>query len=253
MFNLSPECPNQKYTHMYIIVRFWRWHERFKKRGKPVGMKPSGVLKRRVVKRSGVVKKQDRAIVTRKDLTDAARHVFARGGFEFARVEDIAAAAGKTRGAFYANFKDKEDVFFAIFEEDLARDREQVSLHLSDASSPEDRIRALALHLSKVIKDRPRMLLAIQFKLYAIRHPRKQKRLARLHSAMCARCVGTDLDKLMPELACSEPDQKRAQSAQIGAILEGLALNCMFHHDSLNEDQVLRLIEADLRVALGTE
>jgi AcrR family transcriptional regulator len=203
-------------------------------------------------KGSGVVKKQNRAIVTRKDLTDAARQVFARGGFELARVEDIAAAAGKTRGAFYANFKDKEDVFFAIFEEDLARDREQVSLHLSDASSPEDRIRALALHLSKVIKDRPRMLLALEFKLYAIRHPRKQKRLAMLHAAMCARCVGTDLDKLMPELACAEPDQKRAQSAQIGAILEGLALNCMFHHDSLKEEQVLRLIQANLRVALGT-
>src|ERR1700679_1353865 len=100
-----------------------------KKRRKPVSTKSSVT-----------VKKQDRAIVTRKDLTDAARQVFARGGFELTRVEDIAAAAGKTRGAFYANFKDKEDVFFAIFEEDLSRDREQVSLHLNEASSPEDRI-----------------------------------------------------------------------------------------------------------------
>jgi hypothetical protein len=32
--------------------------------------------------------------------------------------------------------------------------------------------------LSEVIKDRPRMLLALEFKQYAIRHPRKQKRLA---------------------------------------------------------------------------
>ena len=30
--------------------------------------------------------------------------------------------ARKTRGAFYDNFKDKEDVFLAIFEEDMARD-----------------------------------------------------------------------------------------------------------------------------------
>src|SRR5580693_845135 len=87
------------------------------------------------------VKVQDRAIVTRNQLTAAARKVFARGGFELVRVEDIAAAAGKTRGAFYANFKDKEDVFFAIFEEDLARDRERVALHLDDASSADDRIR----------------------------------------------------------------------------------------------------------------
>jgi AcrR family transcriptional regulator len=199
------------------------------------------------------VKKQNRALVTRRHLTAAARRVFARGGFELARVEDIAAAAGKTRGAFYANFKDKEDVFFAIFEEDLARDRERVALHLDDASSSGDRIRALARHLSSVIKDRPRMLLSMEFKQYAIRHPRKQKRLAKLHTAMCARCVGTDLYKLMPELACTDPGQKRSQSAQIGAILEGLALNCMFDGGSLSEDQVLRQIQANLRLALGTD
>ena len=204
-------------------------------------------------KSAGLGKKQDRAIVTRKHLTDAARQVFARSGFEFARVEDIAAAAGKTRGAFYANFKDKEDVFFAIFEEDLSRDREQVSLHLSEASSPGDRIGVWALHLSRVIEDRPRMLLALEFKLYAIRHPRKQQRLAKLHTAMCGRCPETDLNKLIPEFACGQPDRKRAQSAQIGAILEGLALNCMFDAGSLSEEQVQQLLRANLRVALGME
>ena len=167
--------------------------------------------------RPAAPKKQDRAIVTRKHLTDAARQVFARDGFELARVEDIAAAAGKTRGAFYANFKDKEDIFFAIFEENLARDREQFSLQLSEATSPEDRMRTLALHLNRVIKDHSRMLLALEFKQYAIRHPRKQKRLAELHAAMCSRCVETDLNKLIPEFACAGSERKRAQSAQIGA------------------------------------
>jgi AcrR family transcriptional regulator len=198
------------------------------------------------------LKVQDRAIATRNRLTAVARRVFARVGFELARVEDIATAAGKTRGAFYANFKDKEDIFFAIFEEDLARDREQVSLHLSEASSPEDRIRALAGHFSCVIKDRARMLLALEFKLYAIRHPRKQKRLAELHRSMCARCMEADLRKLIPEFACAQPDRQRAQSAQIGAILEGLALNCMFDAGCLSEEQVRRLLQANLRVALGT-
>ncbi len=201
----------------------------------------------------GLAKKQGRAILTRKLLTDAARRIFARNGFEISSVEEIAAAAGKTRGAFYANFKDKEDVFFAIFEEDLARDREQVSLHLSEASSHEERIAALALHLREVIKDRPRMLLALEFKQYAIRHPRRQKRLADLHASMCARCMEADLNRLLPEFACAGPDRKRTQSAQIGAILDGLALNCMFDAGSLSEEQVLRLIQANLRVVLGVE
>ena len=200
-----------------------------------------------------LARKQERAILTRKQLTGAARRIFAGNGFELSSVEEIAAAAGKTRGAFYANFKDKEDLFFAIFEEDLSRDREQVSLQLSEASSREEQIRALALHLREVIKNRPRMLLALEFKQYAIRHPRKQKRLANLHAALCARCMEADLDRLLPEFAAAGPDQKRRQSAQIGAILDGLALNCMFDGGSLSEEQVLRQIQANLRVVLGIE
>jgi AcrR family transcriptional regulator len=226
---------------MYLFVRFWKRHEGFKKERPPVN---SGT--------PAAVKKQDRAIATRRRLTAAARRVFARDGFELARVEDIAAAAGKTRGAFYANFKDKEDVFFAIFEEDLAHDREQVNLHLA-ASSSEDWIAALARHLSGVIRNRPRMMLALEFKQYAIRHPRRQKRLAQLHRAMCATCMETDLNKLIPEFSCADPVRKRAQSARIGAILEGLALNCMFDPGCLSEEQVLGLLRANLRVALGIE
>jgi AcrR family transcriptional regulator len=191
---------------------------------------------------SGLAKKQERAILTRKQLTDAARQIFASRGFELSSVEEIAAAAGKTRGAFYANFK-----------EDLARDRERVSLHLSEASSSEERIGKLALHLREVIKDKPRMLLALEFKLYAIRHPRRQKRLADLHASMCAQCMEADLDRLLPEFAAAGADRKRTQSAQFGAILDGLALNCMFAAGSLSEEQVLRLIQSNLRVVLGTE
>ena len=55
---------------------------------------------------------QERAIQTRKDLMAAARRVFARDGFEVARLQDIAQEAGKTRGALYAHFTDKEDLFF---------------------------------------------------------------------------------------------------------------------------------------------
>ena len=59
----------------------------------------------------------ERTRATRRKLLDAAKRIFAQDGFEAARLEDIAAGAGYTRGAFYANFKSKEDIFFALFEE----------------------------------------------------------------------------------------------------------------------------------------
>jgi AcrR family transcriptional regulator len=42
-----------------------------------------------------------------------------RDGFEAARLEDIAARAGRSRGAFYANYRDKEELFFALRERAL--------------------------------------------------------------------------------------------------------------------------------------
>jgi AcrR family transcriptional regulator len=57
----------------------------------------------------------------RERLLDAAAEVFAERGFRAASVEDIASAAGLTKGAVYWNFDSKEAVFFALIEERVDR------------------------------------------------------------------------------------------------------------------------------------
>ena len=57
----------------------------------------------------------------RERLLDAAAEVFAERGYRAATVEDLAAAAGLTKGAVYWNFESKEDVFFALIEERVDR------------------------------------------------------------------------------------------------------------------------------------
>ena len=53
---------------------------------------------------------------TRAALIASARHLFATRGFEGASLDDIAEAAGYTRGAIYRHFANKEDLFFAVSE-----------------------------------------------------------------------------------------------------------------------------------------
>jgi AcrR family transcriptional regulator len=195
-------------------------------------------------------RQQDRAISTRRDLVEAAHRIFARDGFEMARIEDIAAAAGKTRGAFYANFRGKEDVFFALFEENLRREKRQMGERLSGAASEDERIEVLARHLLSLIENRRRMLLAVEFKLYAIRHPKRTKRLAELHSALCLSCVEADVEKLIPEFTCLTSNQKRRQTAQVGALLDGIALNLMFDSRGLTKELILRHLRSALRIAI---
>src|SRR6202046_3575209 len=128
---------------------------------------------KRVLKRvQGPAQRQQRGIVTRSQLMRSARHIFARDGFEHARIEDIALRARKTRGAFYDNFKDKEDVFLAIFEEGMARDLTELSPLLLALPTTRERMDALAQYLARLSKDVERMLLNVEFKFYPVRTPR---------------------------------------------------------------------------------
>ena len=51
---------------------------------------------------------------TRSLLLDAAEEVFAEKGFTPATLDDIAGAAGYTKGAIYKHFATKEDLFLAV-------------------------------------------------------------------------------------------------------------------------------------------
>jgi AcrR family transcriptional regulator len=57
----------------------------------------------------------------RERLLDAAVEVFAERGYRAASVEEIAAAAGVTKGAVYWNFHSKDDLFHALIEERVDR------------------------------------------------------------------------------------------------------------------------------------
>jgi AcrR family transcriptional regulator len=54
---------------------------------------------------------------TRERLLATAGDVFAERGFTGATVDEIVERAGFTRGAFYANFRDKADAFLTLLEE----------------------------------------------------------------------------------------------------------------------------------------
>jgi AcrR family transcriptional regulator len=54
---------------------------------------------------------------TREKLFEAAARVFEEQGIGGASIEAIAAAAGFTRGAFYSNFKSKDELIIAMLED----------------------------------------------------------------------------------------------------------------------------------------
>ncbi|PRQ12095.1 TetR family transcriptional regulator [Corynebacterium sp. 13CS0277] len=57
----------------------------------------------------------------RKDILEGARHCFAEHGYEGATVRRLEEATGKSRGAIFHHFGDKENLFLALAREDAAR------------------------------------------------------------------------------------------------------------------------------------
>jgi AcrR family transcriptional regulator len=60
--------------------------------------------------------RKEKQAETRRRLLDAGERVFLRRGLQGSSVEEIAAEAGFTRGAFYSNFKGKDELFVELLQ-----------------------------------------------------------------------------------------------------------------------------------------
>jgi len=78
--------------------------------------------------------------VTRVRLIEAAEKLFVRKGFDDAFVEEISETAGYSRGAFYSNFDNKEQVFLAVIDRRRPKVLEEI---LQQASESAERIAAI--------------------------------------------------------------------------------------------------------------
>jgi AcrR family transcriptional regulator len=60
--------------------------------------------------------KAEQSAATRRVLLQVARKLFTERGYAETTTQDLARRAGMTKGALYHNFKDKEDLFRAVFD-----------------------------------------------------------------------------------------------------------------------------------------
>ena len=71
--------------------------------------------------------------VTRERILSAAMCVFAQKGWQKTSLDEIAAAAGMTKGAIYWHFRNKNDLFFALLDARLQRDTSPVKAEIQAA------------------------------------------------------------------------------------------------------------------------
>lgn len=148
--------------------------------GRPAAWKDVGVAERWT--------RQRRVEHTRTLLLDAAEEVVARQGFGAAALEVIAESAGYTRGAIYAHFGTKEELFLAVMERQLQRFLDGFSDIVDtfetvgdfDSDQLADRWRALT------IGEPDRAALGYEFTLFLLRNPEARARVAEQRQATAA-------------------------------------------------------------------
>lgn len=162
---------------------------------------------------------REEAEATRAALLDAAEQVFYAKGVARASLQEIAKAAGLTRGALYWHFSDKADLFRAMLER-VHLPFEELIDAIPDTQRPESTL--ATIHLAS--------LVALE--------RMEQPQFRRIHAILIHRCeIFDDIDpvSMMREMAAcaSENTLERFQAAQAaGELRPGLdasTANRLFH------------------------
>jgi AcrR family transcriptional regulator len=118
---------------------------------------------------------------TRALLLDAAEEVFAAKGFMAASVDDIAHAAGYTKGAIYKHFSTKEDLFLAVSDRYWRRYFDNFTEVMSASTQVGAREREeIAERWRQLSRDRGARHAALgqEFTLYLLRNPGARETVA---------------------------------------------------------------------------
>jgi len=141
---------------------------------------------------------------TRQRLLDAAQAVFIKKGFGASSVEDVAADAGYTRGAFYSNFSSKAELLLDVLKRDHDTIMQRMSALFEDGEASRADMEARVLqYYSECYQNNACFLLWVEAKLHASRDPGFR----------------ASFNALMRELRQTTTDYIRAFSERVGTPL----------------------------------
>ena len=186
---------------------------------------------------------------TREKLFEAAARIFEEQGIGGASIEDIAAAAGFTRGAFYSNFKSKDELVIAMIEEHVEQSIRRMHELLAEHKTLPDFINALRnMDRSKQDPLGRSPLLHMEMILFVARAEKRRPELAkrlRARRQMMTEIVDT---------TATHSGRNFPNPAWVGAILlaleDGFRLHRLIDPDTTPGDSFVRAI-GDLQQAIG--
>ncbi len=198
-------------------------------------------------------KHQLRTEETRRRLLNAAEKVFSKMGFEAARLEDIAKEAGHTRGAFYAHFSRKEDLFFALLEQKAYQHLRTIQAIVDEYPEGNERTRKFRDYYSKLAANPNWSMLMLEFKLFAARHPKLRDKLAARHRQIRSSFKSGTVNWLQ---ICNLHSGTQAESSMtriaLEALLHGVTLESAYDPVVLPKAEAARMLGELFDLLIGS-
>jgi AcrR family transcriptional regulator len=183
-------------------------------------------------------------------LFEAAARVFEEKGIGSASIEAIAAAAGFTRGAFYSNFKSKDELIIAMIEDHVAQSIRRSLDLLARHDSLADFIDALRT------MDRSRQdplarspLLHMEMILFVARAEKRRPELAKRLRAR-RKLIADIVETAAKRNGNNGPHNPAWTGAILLALEDGFRLHRLIDPETTPADSFLRAI-GDLQRAMG--
>jgi AcrR family transcriptional regulator len=180
---------------------------------------------------------------TRRCLLEAAGRVFARRGLTQASVDEVAADAGFTKGAVYANFGSKEELFLAMLDARFAARLDEMDRVLSTDAPLEAQAREAGRDFVTHLAGDPEwQQLFFEAALHASRHEAFRAKLQERYAEMRSRMA--TLLRTRAEAVGFDPGVPFDQLAMmIFAMANGVAFERLVEPAAVQEDLFASMLE----------
>lgn len=172
---------------------------------------------------------------TRAALIEAAGEAFAERGLRDVSIDELARRAGFTKGAFYANFASKEELFLAMLDERFERRAAQMRAALAGDEDPEVQARRSADEFAADIAADPEWeRLFFEFAAHAARDEAFRVELVARYRRLRAH-MAADYERRAAGLGFDLPFPAEQLALMTFAMGNGIALEQLLEPDAVPE------------------
>lgn len=188
--------------------------------------------------------REESQAITRDRLLEAASKLFCKYGVEATSIDYVAEEAGYSRGAFYSNFKNRDDLVCAVLEREFTQGQRRFQ-EIVDTESPEGLLVALRQYYVNHATDPQGCILGVAIQMYAFQNSKVRGKIADLYRRDRDRKLECLMQgaKLLADHGVNLPAEPDTLLLALTSLANGLCISWMVDQESIDINKVRKALE----------